>query len=211
METKVLVVIVHAVIGLMGFSILVATFESGGTLVSASSEATKTKDQTTSDSDGGKTNLFQNPQWNDSKESCQTTFDCNFNAPDGWQDRQSIKLSTQNNSFGVWSWIFSQDVSVSPNSDYELVTHMKMNNWTTQSHVALQALNESSKEYYQILQCPHGMDGLLAWHEFSCAVKIPHAVHKVSLVLNAGWSSREGEPAITLFDAMQLRQKPAAK
>jgi hypothetical protein len=203
MKSKIVVVVAFTMVTLM-VSMSVVTFESGNALVTTNGTASNSKDQNISDPDGGKTNLMQNPHWNDSKASCKTTFSCNFMAPDGWDDKQSIQLSTQNNTYQTWSWIFSKDVDVSPNSVYELVTHMKMNDWTTQSHVAMQAFNESSKEWYQILQCPSGINGLLAWQEFRCSIKIPQGASKISLVLNAGWSSRQGEPAVTLFDAIQL-------
>lgn len=204
MKSKVVVVVMFTVFALISFSMSVVTFESGNAVITANVTVSKTEDQNISDLNGTKTNLIQNPHWNDSKNSCKAIFTCKFISTDGWDDKQSLQLSTLNNTDRTWSWIFSKEVDVRPNSDYELVTHMKMNNWATQSHVALQAFNQSSKQWYQILQCPSGINGTLVWQEFRCAITVPESVSTVSVVLNAGWSSQEEKTAVTLFDAIQL-------
>lgn len=204
MKSKVVVVVMVTVFALISFSMSVVTFESGNAVIAANVTVSKTEDQNISDLDGTKTNLIQNPLWNDSKNSCKAIFTCKFISTDGWDDKQSLQLSTLNNTDQTWSWIISKEVDVTPNSNYQLVTHMKMNNWATQSHIVLQALNESSKDWYQILQCPSGINGNLEWQEFRCAITVPESVSTVSLALNAGWSSQEEMTAVTLFDAIQL-------
>jgi hypothetical protein len=142
--------------------------------------------------------------WNDPKKSCLGLFSCHLNLTDGWADNQSFQLSTTNGTVNNWSWIFGKEIQVKPNQQYEFMTHMKLNQWANQSHVPLDAFNESSQKWYQIEQCPPGINGPLAWKEFDCKVKIPQNVTKIRPVLNAGWPSRDGEKAVTYFDTIHL-------
>ena len=87
---------------------------------------------------------------------------------------------------------------------YELLTHMKLNQRATQSHILLRGFNESSQKWYQIAQCPSGINGPLEWKEFDCKIIIPQNTTKIKLKLNAGWSSREGQKAVTSSDAVNL-------
>jgi hypothetical protein len=142
--------------------------------------------------------------WKDSHNSCLSLFTCRVNLTDGWVDNQSFQLSTTNGTENTWSWITGAKIEVKPNQQYELLTHMKLNKWATQSHILLKAFNESSQKWYQIVQCPSGINGPLEWKEFDCNIKIPQNITKIYPVLNAGWSSREGERAVTSFDAIHL-------
>jgi hypothetical protein len=142
--------------------------------------------------------------WKDSQNSCSRLFTCNLNLTDGWVDNQSYQLSTTNGTENTWSWIDGKKAEVSPNQQYELLTHMKLNPLATQSHILLRGFNESSQQWYQIVQCPSGNNGPLEWKEFDCKITIPQNVTKIYLMLNAGWSSREGEKAVTSFDAVHL-------
>jgi hypothetical protein len=81
---------------------------------------------------------------------------------------------------------------------------MKLNQWTTQSHIPLEAFSESSQKWYQIVQCPSGINGPLEWNEFDCKIKTSQNISKIYQKLNAGWSSCEGEKAVTSFDAVHL-------
>jgi hypothetical protein len=54
---------------------------------------------------------------------------------------------------------FGQEIDVKPRSKYQLVSHMKLNNWATQSHVAWEGFNQSSKQWYEIKRCPSGING----------------------------------------------------
>jgi N-acetylneuraminic acid mutarotase len=142
--------------------------------------------------------------WKDPHNSCLSLFTCNSNLTDGWADNQSYQLSTTNGTENTWSWIAPSKIDVKPNQQYELVTHMKLNQWATQSHILLRGFNESSQKWYQIVQCPSGINGPLEWKEFDCKIIIPQNTTKIKPMLNAGWSSREGEKAVTSFDAVHL-------
>jgi hypothetical protein len=142
--------------------------------------------------------------WKDSHNSCLGLFTCHLNLTDGWVDNQSFQLSTTNGTENTWSWIAPSKIEVNPNQQYEMVTHMKLNPLVTQSHILLQAFNESSQKWYQIVQCPPGTNGPLEWKEFNCKIIIPQNITKIYPNLNAGWSSREGEKATTSFDAVHV-------
>src|SRR5437867_10918874 len=76
--------------------------------------------------------------WNDPFSSCVTIFTCNIINTDGWVDNQSFQLATQNNTNNTWSWISSEKVDVKPKEQYEVLAHMKLNKWATQSHIVLE-------------------------------------------------------------------------
>ena len=95
-------------------------------------------------------------------------------------------------------------INVTPNGKYQLVTHMKLNDWTNQSHVALDGFSETSKVWHPLVQCPSGINGPLAWHEFSCELVIPENTTKIRTVLNAGWSSQPNKEATTWFDGVNI-------
>jgi hypothetical protein len=83
---------------------------------------------------------------------------------------------------------------------------MKLNDFATQSHVAIEGYNQTSMKWDQISQCPTGINGHLEWYEFSCAITIPNGITKIRPILNAGWSSQPGKQAITSFDAIRIDQ-----
>jgi glucose/arabinose dehydrogenase len=138
--------------------------------------------------------------WNDPHKSCSTNFKCMANFSTGWNDNSSIQISTTNNATNKWSSIIGQEVEVKANERYELVTHMKLNHRAIESHLDLEGFNETSKEWYQIEQCPSGVNGPLKWHEYKCVVTIEENITKVRPVLNAGWSSQAKTKATTWFD-----------
>ena len=142
--------------------------------------------------------------WRDSHNSCSGLFTCQLNLTNGSSDNQSFQLSTTNGTNNTWSWIAPIKAEVKPNQTYEFVTHMKLNQWATQSHIVLRAFNESSQKWYQIEQCPSGTNGPLEWKEFDCKIIIPQNITKIKPMLNAGWSSREGEKAVTSFGPVHL-------
>jgi hypothetical protein len=90
--------------------------------------------------------------WNDTKGNCVSTFKCTANFATGWGDNTSLQIST--NISETWSEIHSKGIDVNPNEQYDVVTHMKLNEFATQSHIALEAFNETSGEWYQFEQCP---------------------------------------------------------
>jgi hypothetical protein len=144
--------------------------------------------------------------WNDSLKRCDRYFNCNVNGTDGWNDRQSFQFFTKypHNISDIWSSTYGQQMEVKQNERYELITHMKLNKWATQSHVALEGFNETSKQWYQITKCPANLNGPIRWEQFSCVITIPENTTKVRPVLNAGWSPELKKGSKTWFDALSL-------
>jgi hypothetical protein len=168
------------------------------------------------------TNLYSNPEfiffdnktgfvnlglpsfWKEQFTACETGFKCIANFTTGWKDSTSFQLSTSNNTKDTFSNTYGQEIKVKPIERYQLLTHMKLNNWANQSHVAIEGFNETSARWYQIEQCPSGLNGPLDWEEFSCVITIPLNTTQIRPVLHSGWSSQENKLAVTLFDAFYL-------
>jgi len=142
--------------------------------------------------------------WIDPLSSCKKYFSCTIKFTDGWNDYVSFSISTTNNTKNTWSSIYGKEIGVKPKGQYQLVTHMKINNWATQSHVLLEGLNDTSKLWYQLKQCPSGTNGPLDWKEFNCFFTVPENTTKVRPVLNAGWSSLSHKEATTWFDSINI-------
>ena len=169
-------------------------------------------------------NLLQNPDfsilsnksglplgWNDTLKSCENAFTCKLNDNDGWDDRQSFQITTQNQSKNKWTWISGSEVNVKTNEKYELQTHMKLNDEATQSHILLQGYNNGTDKWYQIKQCPPGTNGPLEWSFLSCSVTIPENTTKIRPILNAGWSSQTNKVAITSYDSININKESYEK
>jgi hypothetical protein len=148
--------------------------------------------------------------WNDPFKSCRTIFSCTIKFTDGWNDYVSFSLSTTNNTNQTWSWIHGKEINVTSYGKYQVVTHMKVNKFVVGSHVAFQGYNETSKSWYQIAQCPSGINGPLEWHEFSCFITIPENTIKIRPILNAGWSSDGKNEATTWFDSIDILARVSA-
>jgi aldose sugar dehydrogenase len=142
--------------------------------------------------------------WNDSLNICGRTYTCKINSTDGWDDKQSFQIATQNNTNQTWSWVFGNEIGVKPGEKFQLVSHMKLNKWVTQSHVVLEGFNETSKQWYQIRQCPSGLNGYWEWREFSCFITVPENTTEIRPILNAGWSSQPNKEATTWFDSVSM-------
>jgi len=113
-------------------------------------------------------------------------------------------MATKNSTKGSWSTLYGDEIDVKPIDSYEVVTHMKLNKWAMQSHAKLEGYNESSKEWYQIKQCPSGTNGPIEWREFNCVITIPQGTTKIRPVLTAGWSSQDNQWATTWFDSIYI-------
>jgi hypothetical protein len=142
--------------------------------------------------------------WNDPFKSCRTTFSCTIKFTEGWNDYVSFSLSTTNNTNQTWSSIYGKEIEVKPKEQYQLATHLKLNDWATQSHIVLEGFDETSSIWHQLVQCPSGINGPLEWHEFSCIILIPENNTKIRAVLNAGWSSQPSKEATTWFDGINI-------
>ena len=140
----------------------------------------------------------------DLDKSCDTSFKCAITNSTGWKDKSSFQISTTNNTNNTWSSIYGKEIRIFPKEEIQLVSHMKLNEWATQSHIAFEGFDKSSKEWYQIAQCPSAISGPLEWREFSCEITIPINASKIRPVLSAGWSSDPTKQAITWFDSVYL-------
>ena len=147
--------------------------------------------------------------WNDNFYLCGITFSCAVNTETGWKDNTSFIISTKTNIPNTWSHISGKEIDVRPNDRYEVVTHMKLDDSATQSHIVMEGFNETSGRWYQITHCPTGINGPLEWHMFSCEVTVPAATSKIRPTLNAGWSSQEGSEAESFFDAIYITKAMA--
>ena len=90
----------------------------------------------------------------DLDKSCDTSFKCAISNSTGWKDKSSFQISTTNNTNNTWSSIYGKEIRIFPKEEIQLVSHMKLNEWATQSHIAFEGFDKSSKEWYQIAQCP---------------------------------------------------------
>jgi Dolichyl-phosphate-mannose-protein mannosyltransferase len=152
--------------------------------------------------------------WNDFLRSCDDVFKCALNVTTAWKEnnnnddynKTSFQLSTNTTDKNTWSWIYGNEINVNPAEQYEFITHMKLNEYTSQSHIVVEGYNNKTKQWDQITQCPSGTNGPLEWHEYSCEITIPKDIVKIRPILNAGWSSQPGKQAVTLFDAIYLNE-----
>ena len=143
--------------------------------------------------------------WNDPFKSCRTTFSCTIKFTEGWNDYVSFSLSTTNNTNQTWSSIYGKEIEVKPKEQYQLVSHIKLNDWVTQSHIALEGFDETSKIWHQLINnVLLVLMDLSTWHEFSCIILIPEKTTKIRAVLNAGWSSQPNKEATTWFDGINI-------
>lgn len=142
--------------------------------------------------------------WQDLFMSCNTSFKCTTNNTTGWKSKNSFQLTTFNNTNNTWSSIQSTPMNVNPGDKFQLVNHMKLNPWATQSHVVLEGYNETSKQWYGLTHCPSGINGPMEWREFSCNITIPDSTTKIREVLKAGWSSKPNREATTWFDSIDI-------
>jgi carbohydrate binding protein with CBM4/9 domain len=153
-------------------------------------------------SSGGSSGM---PNWTDQFKNCQSTFKCTVNSTTGWNNSTSLQVSTKINKNNTWSSISGKEINVKPNENYDFVTHIKLNEFATGSHIKLEGYNTTSNKWTSLkTQCPVGTKGPLEWQEFSCNITIPNGITKIRPILNAGWSSQPGKEAVTLFDDISI-------
>ena len=118
-------------------------------------EADKTNDSIIQlDNESSSTNASSFSFWNESNFLCLTKFKCTTNFTTGWKDNNSIQISSMDSKNNQSSRIYGKEVLVKSNERYEFITHLKHNEWSTQSHVILEGFNETSNNWYQIEKCP---------------------------------------------------------
>ena len=148
--------------------------------------------------------------WNNSIGTCEKNgFQCTSNITTGWKDHNSFQISTNITDKNTWSFIYGKEINVNPAEQYQVQTHMKLNEFATQSHIAIEGYDNKTKQWdetIQITQCPEGTNGPLEWHDYSCKMTIPANKDKIRPILNAGWSSQPGKQAVTLFGPIYITE-----
>ena len=143
--------------------------------------------------------------WIDHMGSCVKEYICKSDKTTGWTDKESLLIiKSDNKTHPAWSYLVGNILNVVPEHEYEIKTHMKVNEWSNSSHIVIEASNKTSTQWHQLIQCPTGYDKPLDWREFKCKVTIPADVTMLRLALNAGWSSESKEEAKTWFDALTI-------
>jgi len=145
------------------------------------------------------------PQYlEDPKKSCVSNFKCAITNTTGWNDKNSFRVSTVNNTKNQWSSIIGQEVHVKPNDRYDLLSHMKLDKLARYSNIKFEGFNETSKSWYEIIKCPYDIKGPVQWTEFRCSVTIEQNTTKIRPVFNAGWSASKNREAVTWFDYLNM-------
>jgi hypothetical protein len=149
--------------------------------------------------------------WGDPNRNCNNGFKCTViptstKETTGWQNNSTttLQVSTNTTDKNRWSYIAGTQIDVKPGEPYAIITHMRLNEFVTGSHIVIEGYNTTSNKWYQIVQCPSGTNGPLEWHEYSCEITIPKDTTKIRPILNAGWSSQLGKQAVTLFDDIEI-------
>jgi glucose/arabinose dehydrogenase len=142
--------------------------------------------------------------WKDQGLSCLNQFRCETDRSTGWNDDNSFRVSSADNSNRTRAMFYGKSIDVTPQKQYQFVSHMKMSEWARQSRVVLEGFDEGTRNWNRIQECPSGVNGPIDWNEYKCHVKIPNNTTKVRPVLNAGYSSNPEEKAITWFDTIYL-------
>jgi aldose sugar dehydrogenase len=182
----------------------IASLINGNLTVGDSNRTKSTPEFILIDNQSGIIGYSSSPSyWKDSKKSCLGNFTCRTNLTTGWKDNTSLQVST-NATTKQTAWIRGKEIGVNPNERYELVTYMKLDGAATNSHIVIEASNETSKKWKQIKQCPSGIEAPLEWRQFSCEVTIPENITKIRPVLIAGWSSQENVEGVTFFDNVYM-------
>jgi glucose/arabinose dehydrogenase len=157
------------------------------------------------DNQSGMINFGLGSFWKDQSLSCAKNFECVTDFSTGWNDTTSFRVSTTSNNVNHTRALFyGKSLEVTPQKQYQFVSHMKLNKWASQSQVVLEGFDQGTGQWDIIKECPSGVNGPIEWKEYNCYLIIPENTTKVRPVLNAGWSSKEGEDGVTWFDTIYL-------
>ena len=121
--------------------------------------------------------------------------DFSFNISNGFTDNNK------------WSIIHGNEINVTNAETYYIISYMGLNPFAVQSHIGIEGFNKTSGLWEQLFQCPQGMDGPLELTKFVCNVVINPNIIKIRPVFEAGWSSEEGQKAITTFNKFIIIKK----
>jgi aldose sugar dehydrogenase len=144
--------------------------------------------------------------WTDPFKECVNPYKCAINYTSGWKDNTSLQISTTNNSEHNWSYIVGKPIDVNPDEQYVFTTHVELNKYAAGTHILMEGYNQTWGQWYQLGQCPGGINGPLNWSAFSCGLTIPEKITKIRPVMNAGWSSQRDQEAVSMFDAFSLEK-----
>jgi glucose/arabinose dehydrogenase len=142
--------------------------------------------------------------WKDQKSSCSTQFKCESDFSTGWNDKTSFRVTSTDNVNRTRAMFYGKSLDVTPQKQYQFVSHMKLNEWARQSRVVLEGFDEDTRHWNRIQECPSGVNGPIDWNEYNCHVLVPKNTTKIRPVLNAGYSSNEEEQAVTWFDTIYV-------
>jgi aldose sugar dehydrogenase len=143
--------------------------------------------------------------WKDQSLSCAKNFECATDFSTGWNDKTSFRVSTTSNNVNhTRAMFYGKSLEVTPQKQYQFVSHIKLDKWASQSRVVLEGFDQGTRHWNRIKECPSGVNGPIEWKEYNCYLFIPKNTTKVRPVLNAGWSSKEGEYGVTWFDTIYL-------
>ena len=142
--------------------------------------------------------------WKDQKLSCSTQFKCESDLSTGWNDKTSFRVTSTDNVNRSRAMFYGKSLDVTPQKQYQFVSHIKMNEWARQSRVVLEGFDEYTRHWNRIQECPSGVNGPIDWNEYNCHVIVPKNTTKIRPVLNAGYSSNEEEHAVTWFDTIYV-------
>ena len=155
------------------------------------------------DNQSGKALYGLTSYWGDPFADCDRSK-CTAKSRAGLNGSASLQISTNQSSKHAWSSIKGKGIDVTPGQSYQLTSHLKLNEFATQSHVSIEEYNQTSKKWHQLMQCPVGTNGPLEWKEYNCKLIIPANTDKIRPVLYAGWSSQQGQEAVTSFGTIYL-------
>ena len=158
------------------------------------------------DNKGSLDNSTASVYWN-SSSFCSNTFKCIISFTTGWNDNESVQISSSiiNNSIGTPISIIGQEVKVIPKERYILVIHMRTQ-FALDSHVILQGFNESSKAWNKIERCPSDINRPVDWEEYKCIISIDTNITRIRPVLNAGGLVNSSTESITWFDYIHMNK-----
>ena len=138
------------------------------------------------------------------EDSCKGSFKCTLTFSSGWNDNNSLMVSTENDTRNHWSTIVGPEFEVNTNDRYELLSHLKLNELVRASNILFEGFNETSGSWQEILKCPYDIDGPIEWRQFRCSITVEPHLTKIRPILNAGWSYSKNKEAITWFDDINV-------
>jgi aldose sugar dehydrogenase len=142
--------------------------------------------------------------WKDQKSSCSMQFECESDFSTGWNDKTSFRVTSADNVNRTRAMFYGKSIEVTPQKQYQFVSHMKLNEWARQSRVTLEGFDENTRQWKRIQECPSGVNGPIDWKEYNCHVLVPQNTTKIRPVLNAGYSADKEEQAVTWFDTIYV-------